>query len=324
MLLESLAINTMSSPKPKKDFLSITQLSPNELSDMLAVAIQLKREWKKRGNPQVLQGKSLGMVFTKPSLRTRVSFEMAMLDLGGHAIYIGPDEIKLGQRESVPDVARVLARYVDCIMARVFAHSDVTTLAQWSHVPVINGLSDYEHPCQCLADLMTMIERKGSIKNLQVTYVGDSNNNVSNSLAFGVTLLGGHISFAAPLGYQIAADVVGQAQKFAALSGGSITVLEDPRSAVESADVVYTDAWYSMGQENEAAQRRRIFPPYQLNQKLLTAAKHDAIVMHDLPAHRGEEITDDVADGPQSVIFDQAENRLHAQKAVLAWVFDVA
>ena len=312
---------------PKKDFLSIAQLTPDELSDMLAAAIQLKREWKKRGNPQVLKGKSLGMVFTKPSLRTRVSFEMAMLDLGGHAIYIGPDEIKLGERESVPDVARVLARYVDCIMARVFAHADVVTLAQWSHVPVINGLSDYEHPCQCLADLVTMAERKGGasgIKGLHVTYVGDANNNVTNSLAYGITMLGGHISFAAPQGYQIQPSVVAQAQQFAALSGGSVTVLEDPRSAVEASDVVYTDSWYSMGQENEAAQRRRIFPPYQVNANLVALARPDAIVMHDLPAHRGEEITDEVADGPQSVIFDQAENRLHAQKAVLAWVFNVA
>ena len=313
----------MSAPA-KKDFLSISQLSASELSDMLQLAIKLKREWKSGGNPQWLKGKSLGMIFTKPSLRTRISFEMGMLDMGGHAIYIGPDEIKLGQRESVPDVARVLARYVDCIMARVFAHSDVVTLAQYAHVPVINGLSDYEHPCQCMADLMTMVERKGSIKNLQVTFVGDSNNNVTNSLAYGVTLLGGHISFAAPVGYQITPQVVAQAQQYATISGGSVTVLEDPRSAVESADVIYTDAWYSMGQENEAAQRRRIFPPYQVNSQLVGLAKSDAIIMHDLPAHRGEEITDEVADGPQSVIFDQAENRLHAQKAVLARVFEVA
>ena len=312
------------SAKPKKDFLSISQLNTTELSDMLNLAIKLKREWKNGGNPQWLKGKSLGMIFTKPSLRTRISFEMGMLDLGGHAIYIGPDEIKLGQRESVPDVARVLARYVDCIMARVFAHSDVVTLAQYAHVPVINGLSDYEHPCQCLADLVTMIERKGSLKGLQVTYVGDSNNNISNSLALGVTLLGGHISFASPHGYQISGEVVEQARNYAALNGGSVTVLEDARSAVESADVIYTDSWYSMGQENEAAQRRRIFPPYQVNEKLVSLAKADAIIMHDLPAHRGEEITDEVADGPQSVIFDQAENRLHAQKAVLARVFDVA
>ena len=308
----------------KKDFLSIAQLDPGALSDMLQTAIQLKREWKKRGNPQVLQGKSLGMVFTKPSLRTRVSFEMAMLDLGGHAIYIGPDEVKLGQRESVPDVARVLARYVDCIMARVFAHSDVETLAKWAHVPVINGLSDYEHPCQAMADLMTMIENKGSIKDLHVTFVGDANNNITNSLAFGVTMLGGHITFAAPHGYQISAPVVAQAQRFAAASGGSIAVVEDARSGVEAADVIYTDAWYSMGQESQAEERQRVFPPYQVNRELVSLARPDAIVMHDLPAHRGQEITDEVADGAQSVIFDQAENRLHAQKAVLAWVFNVA
>ena len=289
------------SASPKKDFLSISQLNASELSDMLQLAIQLKREWKSGGNPQWLKGKSLGMIFTKPSLRTRVSFEMGMLDLGGHAIYIGPDEIKLGQRESVADVARVLARYVDCIMARVFAHSDVVTLAKYAHVPVINGLSDYEHPCQCMADLMTMVERKGSIKNLHITFVGDSNNNVTNSLAYGVTLLGGHIAFAAPSGYQIMPQVVEQARSYAAVSGGSITVLEDPRSAVESADVIYTDAWYSMGQENEAVQRRRIFPPYQVNEALVALAKPDAIIMHDLPAHRGEEITDEIADGPQSV-----------------------
>jgi ornithine carbamoyltransferase len=231
-------------------------------------------------------------------------------------MYIGPDEIQLGKRESVPDVARVLSRYVDLIMARVFAHQDVVTLAQYASVPVINGLSDHEHPCQALADLLTILERKGSLKGLQITYLGDANN-VANSLVFGAALLGAHVTVAAPRGYGLWEDVAALARTFAASNGGSITETEDARAGVESADVLYTDAWYSMGQESEAAKRAAIFPPYQLNRGLLDLAQQDAIVMHCLPAHRGQEITDEVADSPQSVLWDQAENRLHAQKAVL-------
>jgi ornithine carbamoyltransferase len=306
-----------------KDLLSIAQLEPDELSDILKTAARLKREWKAGGNAPVCKNKAMGMIFTKPSLRTRVSFEMAMFDLGGKAIYIGPDEIQLGKRESVADVARVLSRYVDLIMARVFAHDDVVTLAKHASVPVINGLSDHEHPCQCLADLLTITERVGGVKNVQVTYLGDANN-VTNSLVYGVTLLGGHITVAAPRGYGLLDEVVARATRFAEVSGGSLTQTEDPRAGAEDADVIYTDAWYSMGQESEALKRATIFPPYQVNADLLKLARPNAVVMHDLPAHRGQEITDDVADGPQSSIFDQAENRLHAQKAVLATLFENA
>jgi ornithine carbamoyltransferase len=301
---------------PRKDFLSIAELSPQELTDIIQLAVKLKREWKSGGNEPVLRNKSLAMIFTKPSLRTRMSFEMAMFDLGGKAMYMSPDEVQLGKRESVADVARVLSRYIDIIMARVFAHSDVVTLAEYATVPVINGLSDHEHPCQGLADLLTITERKGGLAGVHITYLGDANN-VTNSLALGAALLGAHVTIAAPRGYGLLPDVAREVEKRAALSGGSLTQTEDARAASEAADVLYTDAWYSMGQESEAVKRAAIFPPYQVNADLVKLAKTDAIVMHDLPAHRGQEITDGVADGPHSVIFDQAENRLHAQKAVL-------
>jgi ornithine carbamoyltransferase len=301
----------------KQDFLSLSDLSAPELSDLLALAIRLKQEWKAGGNEPILKNKTLGMIFTKPSLRTRCSFEMGMHHLGGHAMYIAPDEIQLGKRESVPDVARVISRYVDGIMARVFAHADVVGLAQYSRVPVINGLSDYTHPCQGLTDYLTIMEYKGAVKGLTVAYVGDANN-VTNSIAFGGALLGAHVRVGAPAGYQMRPDVLQRATEFAAATGGSVTQTSDPVEAVQDADVVYTDAWTSMGQEAEAAERAKIFPPYQVNAKLLQHARKDAMVMHCLPAHRGQEITDEVADGPQSALWDQAENRMHAQKAILA------
>jgi ornithine carbamoyltransferase len=301
----------------KQDFLSLSDLSAAELSDLLALAIRLKQEWKAGGNEPILKNKTLGMIFTKPSLRTRCSFEMGMHHLGGHAMYIAPDEIQLGKRESVPDVARVISRYVDGIMARVFAHADVVTLAHYARVPVINGLSDFTHPCQGLADYLTMIEYKGAVKGLTVAYVGDANN-VTNSLAFGGALLGAHVRVGSPTGYQLRPEVLQRATQFAAASGGSVTQTSDPVEAVKDADVIYTDAWTSMGQEAEAAERARIFPPYQVNARLLQNARKDAIVLHCLPAHRGQEITDEVADGPHSALWDQAENRMHAQKAVLA------
>ena len=298
-------------------FLSLAELTPAALSDYLNLAVELKREWKSGGNAPILKGKTLGMVFTKPSLRTRVSFEMGMRHLGGHGLYIAPDEIQLGKRESVPDVARVLSRYVDGIMARVFAHADVVALAQYSRVPVINGLSDFTHPCQGLADLLTILEYKGAIKGLTIAYVGDANN-VTNSLVFGGALLGAHVRVGAPEGYQLRPDIVQRGETFARASGGSVAQMIDPREAVAGADVVYTDVWTSMGQEAETAQRAKVFPPYQVNQALVGLAHKDAIVLHCLPAHRGQEITDEVADGPQSALWDQAENRMHAQKAILA------
>lgn len=304
-----------------KHFLTLADLTTTEFQSILDLAVQLKTEWKAGGNPPLLKGKVLGMVFQKPSLRTRVSFDMAMLHLGGHALYLSPNEIQLGKRESVADVSRVLARYVQVVMARVFDHADVVELAKWSSVPVINGLSDYSHPCQGVADFLTMLEHKGDLQGRKLTYLGDSNN-VTHSLIFGAAKLGMDFTLGAPEGYSLRADVLALAQQFAAASGSQIAVTTDPVAAVQDADVVYTDTWTSMGQEAEAEERRKIFPPFQLNTALLAHAKPDAIVMHCLPAHRGEEITDEVADGLHSVLFDQAENRMHGQKAILIWVLD--
>ena len=298
-------------------FLSLADLTPAELTDLLRLATELKTEWKAGGNRPLLKNKTLGMIFQKPSLRTRVSFDMAMLHLGGHALYLSPMEIRLGERESVPDVARVLSRYVDGIMARVFAHADVVTLAQYSRVPVINGLSDYSHPCQGLADFLTIIEYKGwELRGRRLAFVGDGNN-VATSLLFGATLLGMDFAIASPSGYALPVSVWEIGQRFAAASGSQMLATTDPQEAVAGADVIYTDVWASMGQEAEAEERARVFAPYQVNAPLLALAKPDVIVMHCLPAHRGQEITDEVCDGPHSALWDQAENRMHAQKAVL-------
>jgi len=301
----------------EKDLLSLADLSTDELWHILNVAQELKEEWQEGGNQPILMGKTLGMIFQKPSLRTRVSFEIAMLQLGGQALYLSPNEIQLGKRESIQDVARVLSRYVDCIMARVFAHKDVETLAAYSRVPVINGLSDYNHPCQGLADLFTILEKKGVLRGLKLAWVGDGNN-VLTSLLFGASKVGMDVSIATPPGYEPPIEVVERAFRFASESGSEIELGNDPHAAVQDADIIYTDTWTSMGQEAEKEQRRKVFPPYQVNAALVAKAGPEVIVMHCLPAHRGEEITDEVADGPNSVLFDQAENRLHAQKGLLA------
>jgi len=300
----------------KRDFLGLEHLTPAQAWALLELAVALKEEHREGGNVPRLAGRTLGMVFQKPSLRTRVSFEMAMHHEGGHAIYIGPDEIQLGKRESVADVARVLSRYVDGIMARVFAHDDIVSLATWATVPVINGLSDYNHPCQALADVLTIYEKLGQLKGVRLTYLGDGNN-VLHSLLFAGALFGMHIVAATPAGYEPLPEVVARAKAIATGTGATATLLRDPRQAVAGADVLYTDTWVSMGQEAESEARRQAFPAYQLNQALVDVAPAGVGVMHDLPAYRGYEITDEVADGPNSWIFDQAENRLHAQKAVL-------
>lgn len=300
----------------KRDFLSLADLTPDEFNEWLDYAFALKREWLAGGNAPLLQNKTLGMIFTKPSLRTRVSFEMAMRHLGGHAIYLGPEEIGLGKRESVADVARVLSRFVDGIMARVFAHSDLVMLAENSRVPVINGLSDASHPCQALGDMMTIYEHKGSLKGVHVSFIGDANN-VATELTFACAYSGAHMTLGCPPQYQLGDDVLAKAQWIAAQTGGSVTQINDPRTAIEAAEVVYTDTWISMGQEAEAAVKMPIFMPYQVNAGLMRYARPDAIIMHCLPAHRGQEITDDVADHSNSAIWDQAENRMHAQKAIL-------
>ena len=301
--------------------LSLADLSGDELWQILNLALELKEEWARGGNRPLLQGRTLGMLFQKPSLRTRVSFEMGMIHLGGQAIYLSPAEVQLGKRESVADVARVLSRYVDGIMARVFAHAHIEELAAHSRVPVINGLSDYNHPCQALADLLTILEKKGRLKGLRLAYLGDGNN-VATSLLFGGTKMGMEVALATPPGYEITEDVEDLATAFAEESGGRVILTYEPLEAVAGADVIYTDTWTSMGQEAEREKRLKVFPPYQVNAGLVAASgksgKDEVIVMHCLPAHRGQEITDEVADGPHSVLFDQAENRLHAQKAVLA------
>jgi ornithine carbamoyltransferase len=300
-----------------RHFLSIADLSSDEVWTLLDKARALKDERQKTGeNEPLLQGKTLGMVFQKPSLRTRVSFDMAMIQLGGQALYLSPTEIQLGKRENVADVARVLSRYMDAIMARVFAHREVEELAAYSRVPVVNGLSDFNHPCQGMADLLTIYEHYDKLAGLKLAYVGDGNN-VTHSLLFGATKTGMHIAVASPAGYEPHPAVVRLARTFAAESGSEILITNDPRQTVRDADVIYTDTWTSMGQEAETEQRLKVFPPYQVNGELVVQARPETIVMHCLPAHRGQEITDEVADGPHSVLFDQAENRMHAQKAIL-------
>ncbi len=300
-----------------KDLIAIGELSKDELGEILSTAKKLKAKWRKGGNKPVLEGKTLGMVFQKPSLRTRVSFDMAMLQLGGHALYLSPNEIGLGQRESIADVARVLSRYVDGIMARVFSHSHVVELAQYSRVPVINGLSDWEHPCQALADLLTIDECLGRLEGAKVVFMGDGNN-VARSLMFGCALTGARFVCSSPKGYELDPASVEKAQRMAQETGGDAMLTSDPKEAARDADVIYTDVWASMGQEDQAGERAKVFPPYQINSALVALAKPNAIIMHCLPAHRGAEITDDVIDGSQSVVFDQAENRMHAQKGILA------
>jgi len=303
----------------KKDFIAVADYSPKDLQGMLDLAIDLKKERMANGNQPILKGKVLGMIFQKPSLRTRVSFDMAMRHLGGDALYLSPNEIGLGQRESIADVARVLSGYVDAIMARVFAHDHVLQLAKWASVPVINGLSDYNHPCQGMADALTIQEKFGSLKGLNVTFIGDGNN-VAVSLMHVCTKLGAHFTLASPEGYDLPTAAVDLAQQFAAESGSKIRSLRDPHEAVKGAHVIYTDTWTSMGQEAETKKREAVFPPYQVNAQLVAEADKDAIVMHCLPAHRGQEITDEVADGVHSALFPQAHNRMHAQKAILVFL----
>ncbi len=300
-----------------RHFISIADLAPDELERLLADAAALKRAPVPADAP--LRGRSLAMIFEKPSLRTRMSFEMAMIHLGGHATYLSPQEVGLGRRESVADVARVASRYVDLIVLRTFAHETTEEFARFSRVPVVNGLSDLSHPCQGLTDIFTIQERKGSGAGVVVAYVGDGNN-VCHSLMLAIALAGQTIRVAAPAGYEPHARSRAAALEIARRTGATIAVTSDPREAVRGADVVYTDVWTSMGQEQEYERRRRAFQGYQVNAELLRLAKPDAVVMHDLPAHRGEEITDDVIDGPQSIVFDQAENRLHAQKALVRWL----
>ena len=301
-------------------FLAISDLSSSEVQDLLDLAINLKEEYFKKGNPPYFKGKVLGMIFQKPSLRTRVSFDMAMRHMGGDALYLSPNEIGLGKRESIADIARVLSGYLHALMARTFDHAHVLELAKWSDIPVINGLSDYNHPCQGIGDALTIQEKFGKAKGLNVAYVGDGNN-VAVSLMHICGKLGWNFTIANPEDYDLNSKAVEIAKEIVNETGSTLTFLRDPHEAVKGAQVIYTDTWTSMGQEEEAARREKVFPPYQVNAQLLSEADKDVIVMHCLPAHRNHELTDDVADGPHSVIFPQAHNRLHAQKAILARLF---
>ncbi len=297
---------------PLSNFTDIQSLSTEQLVGLLQLARELKEERAKMGrNVPILANKSLAMLFQKPSLRTRVSFEMGMQHLGGHAFYISPSEVGLGTRESAPDVARVLSGYADAIMARVFDHEHITELAEWGSVPVINGLSDYCHPCQALADLLTIWEEFDQLAGLTLAYVGDGSSNMATSLITAATKVGMSIHIVAPEGYQPDPALIAEVD-------GEVLITSE-LVAVAGADVVYTDVWTSMGQEEEHEKRQAVFPPYQVNAALLDMTRNSDIkVMHCLPAHRGEEITDEVVDGPHSIVFPQAHNRLHAQKAVLA------
>ncbi len=297
----------------KKDLLSISDLDRKEAEALIEQALHMKRE----GPSSLLAGKTLALLFEKPSLRTKVSFQMAMHRLGGHSIYMSPEEVGLGKREPVADVARELSRYVDAITARTFAHETVRILAEHSPVPVINALSDLEHPCQSLADLLTIREKKGKLSGLTLAYVGDGNN-VANSLLLAACLVGVNFSIATPQGYQLEEGMLNRGKEYAAAGGSRVRTTTDPYEAVKDADVVYTDVWTSMGQEKEGQKRRHAFSGFQVDTRMLDAAKKDVIFMHPLPAHPGEEIAPGLLDDPRSVVFDEAENRLHAQKALLA------
>jgi ornithine carbamoyltransferase len=306
-----------------KHFLAVSDLSAGEVQELLDIAIKLKEEYFKKGNPPYFKGKVLGMIFQKPSLRTRVSFDMAMRHCGGDALYLSPNEIGLGKRESIADIARVLSGYLQVLMARTFDHAHVLELAKWSEIPVINGLSDYNHPCQAMADALTIQEKFGKAKGLNVAYVGDGNN-VAVSLMHVCAKLGWNFMIANPEDYDLIPKAVEIAKEIIKETGSTLTFVRDPHEAVKGAHVIYTDTWTSMGQEEETAKREKVFPPYQVNAQLVSEADQGVIVMHCLPAHRNHELTDEVADGPHSAIFPQAHNRLHAQKAILARLFGVA
>ncbi|MBQ3541249.1 MAG: ornithine carbamoyltransferase [Phascolarctobacterium sp.] len=300
-----------------KDLISIHDLEIGEVALILDVAAKLKRKQKKGEPHQYLKGKTLAMLFSKASTRTRTSFEVGFFQLGGHPIYLSDDASQIGRGEPVKDTARVLSRFVDGIMIRTFSHESVIELAKYASIPVINGLTDLLHPCQALTDLFTIQEKMKVLKGRKMVYVGDGNN-MAHSLMYAAAKVGMNMVCACPKGYQPDPKVLAEAQEDASQTGCTITVEEDVMKAVKGADVLYTDTWASMGQEEEHDARKKIFAPYQINAELLAAARPEAIVMHCLPAYRGEEITDDVIEGPRSVVFDQAENRLHVQKAIMA------
>ena len=300
-----------------KSLISINNLSLDEINEIFRLSKELKEKLKKGIPHRLLEGKTLGMIFSKPSTRTRVSFQTGIYQLGGLGMYFGKGELQLGKSESIQDTAKVLSRYLNGIMIRTFSHQDVIDLAQYGSIPIINGLTDLLHPCQVLADLFTILEKKNKLERLKLAYVGDGNN-MAHSLLHGCSKVGMHISIASPKGYKPKEEIVKNAEENAKNSGSEINITDDPAEAVKDADIVYTDVWASMGQEEEANERKKIFEKYQVNPELIKHAKEDYIFMHCLPAHRGDEVVDDVADSGNSVIFDEAENRLHVQKAIMA------
>jgi ornithine carbamoyltransferase len=302
-----------------RDFISIHDYSAEEIAYMIEVGLELKKMQKAGIAHHILQGKTLGMIFQKSSTRTRVAFEVGMYQLGGHALFLSPRDIQIGRGESVKDTALVLSRMLDGIMIRTFAHEEVLELAKWASIPVINGLTDLLHPTQVIADLMTVKEHKGELKGRKMVFVGDGNN-VAHSLLFGGAKTGMEVVIATPKGFEPDSNIVKLAEEDAKATGARVSVAEDPEEAVKGADVIYTDVWASMGEEDQAEEKEKNFKAYQINKHLLSLANKDAIVLHCLPAKRGKEITDEVIDGPQSVVFDEAENRLHAHKAIMALV----
>lgn len=300
-----------------KHMIDLNDVSPKEIEDILKLAGKLKDDLRNGREHQLLKGKTLGMIFSKSSTRTRVSFEVGMYQLGGYAMFLSSSDIQLGRGETIYDTARVLSRYINGIMIRTFKHSDVTDLAKYGTIPVINGLTDLMHPCQILADLFTVYEVKGRLKGLKMAYAGDGNN-VANSLLQGCAKTGVDIYVATPKGYGCDGTIIEQAKQAAVKSGSKVVLTEDPEEAVKNADVIYTDTWVSMGQEAEKEMRVKIFMPYQVNKKLFSKAKDDAILLHCLPAYRGLEVTEEIIDGPNSMVIEEAENRLHVQKAIMA------
>lgn len=299
-----------------KDLVSISDLNKEEFMNLMKDALKLKKDRNTGKHRDILKGKVLAMIFEKPSLRTRVTFQTGIYDMGGMGIYLAPSDIKIGERETVADAARNLSRWVHCIMARTFAHSTVKELAENASVPVINGLSDLEHPCQILADFLTIYEKKGKLEGINLAYVGDGNN-VSHSLLLAAGLMGMNMRMAHPEGYGPDKEILDRVENYTSKSKGLIKITGNPLEAVDGADVIYTDVWASMGQKDEAAERRKVFAPYQINEELTKNADKDYIFMHCLPAIRGEEVTPEIIDGSHSVVFDEAENRLHAQKALM-------
>lgn len=300
-----------------RDFIEFTDYSKEEIEYLLQLAVDIKKKQKSGEVYQPLKGKTIGLIFEKSSTRTRVSFEVGMFQLGGHALFLSKNDIQLGRGETISDTAQVLSRYLDGIMIRTFAHSNVTELAKYADIPVINGLSDDAHPCQVLADFQTVLEHKGQLKGLKMAYIGDGNN-MAHSLMIGAAKLGVHVSVASPEGYEPNSAIVEKAKSIAQGTGSQVVVTHSPEEAVKDADIIYTDVWASMGFEEEQQAREAAFADYQVNEELVKGAKKDYIFLHCLPAHRGEEVSEGVIDGPNSAIFDQAENRLHAQKALMA------